>query len=144
MADVEKKDEGSVDDGESLEDISKEIKEEIKELRESKKKHDKQEKQVVKEKRVGEVLSFIPETAIVGEVITAKAEHDAKKLMNKLAWDCKAEYVLTNSDYNYYLSINDPTCISLSRTYTNWILSYDMHLDEFSYFKISKNENLNI
>ena len=72
------------------------------------------------------------------------AEHDAKKLMNKLAWDCKAEYVLTNSDYNYYLSINDPTCISLSRTYTNWILSYDMHLDEFAYFKISKNENLNI
>ena len=54
----------------------------------------------------------------------------------KLAWEEKGLNLINNSDYNYYIVIENHSLIYLYSKYKNWLLSYDKILCEFSYHKI--------
>ena len=61
---------------------------------------------------------------------------DAGAHVLKLAWEEKGLNLIVNSDYNYYIVIENHSLIYLYSKYKNWLLSYDRILCEFSYHKI--------
>ena len=67
-------------------------------------------------------------------------ETQAKELIKMLAFKDKAKIARENLDYNYYLTLDDESSISIWSVYKNWLISFDKLIIEYSYYKVSKNK----
>ena len=67
-------------------------------------------------------------------------EEDAKDHIKSLTLKKKNELIIENPDYNYYITLEENS-MSLWSLYKNWVISFDKHIVDYTYYSIKNFKN---
>jgi hypothetical protein len=70
-------------------------------------------------------------------ILYTNQETEAKDHIKSLTLKKKHDLLIENSDYNYYITLEENS-ISLWSIYKNWIISFDKLIVEYAYYSIKK------